>query len=74
MTDNNFKKEDKQQVIDFLNFIAENAKFDDWTTEKSIKHFRMLNFMQSRLLPLIEANTLEVNKIVPPKEEAKGEE
>lgn len=59
-----FTKEDKEKVIEFLNFIANKAEFKNWKTEDSIKHFKLLSHFQQSILPKIEANILEVIKVV----------
>ena len=71
---NNFTEEDKKQVVDFLNFIAERATFKDWNTQDSVKHFKMLSYMQNKLLPKIDANILEVVKVIPAKESVETKE
>ena len=60
MMPNTFTEDDKKQVVDFLNFIANRAVFPDWKTADSITHFKFLAFMQQTLLPKIDANILEV--------------
>lgn len=59
-----FTEEDKQKVVDFLNFIAERAEFPKWKTTDSIKHFGLLAHMQQVILPKIDKHILEVKKIV----------
>ena len=59
---NKFNQEDKKKVIEFLNTIATNAEFQMKTPE-IIKYFHLLHYMQSTLIPKIEANILEVTKI-----------
>lgn len=69
MTEMKFTEDDKKQVIEFLNMVAKNAKFNFDTTE-IIQYFRLLQHMQARILPKIEANILEVKRVVnPPSEE-----
>ena len=58
--ENKFTEQDKQQVVEFLNFIATRATFPNWTTNDTIKHFKLLSYMQQTLLPKIDANILEV--------------
>jgi hypothetical protein len=59
-----FSKEDKQKVVEFLNFIAEKAEFNSWKTEDSIKHFKLLAHMQTVILPKMDSLTLAVEKVV----------
>ena len=67
---NNFTEEDKTKVVSFLNMIAAKAKFE-LDTKEVIEYFKLLSYMQQTILPKIDANILEVNKIVePPKEES----
>jgi len=63
MLDNKFTDEDKTKVVDFLNFIAVKAEFNNWKTEDSVKHFKLLAHMQQVILPKIEANIFEVKEV-----------
>jgi hypothetical protein len=63
MDNNKFTKEDKQKVIEFLNFIASTAEFK-MNTNQVIAYFKLLNFMQQSLLPKIEANIFELERII----------
>ena len=67
---NSFTEDDKKKTIEFLNFIAQKAKFNDLNTQDIIAHFKLLSFMQQVLLPKIDANILEIVKVVEP---SKGE-
>lgn len=68
--ENKFKEEDKQRIIEFLNFIAEKAQFNGLTIADNIKFFKLLNHMQMQIIPKIEANILEIKRVIqPPKEE-----
>ena len=60
---NRFTEEDKKKVIEFLNLVAKYAKFNMDTTE-IIAYFHSLSYMQRTILPKIEANTLEVVRVV----------
>jgi|WetSurMetagenome_2_1015567.scaffolds.fasta_scaffold227410_2 hypothetical protein len=62
--ENNFKQEDYDKLVDFLNFIAQKAEFNNWKTEDSIKHFKLLAHMQQSVLPKINAHILEVNRVI----------
>jgi hypothetical protein len=65
----NFSTEDKQKVIEYLNFVAKKATFE-MNTQEVIEYFKMLSFMQQTLLQKVDANILEVSKVVEqPKEE-----
>ena len=61
---NKFTEEDKEKVIEFLNFIAKKAEFKDWKTTDSIAHFKLLAHMQQVVIPKIEANILEFNELI----------
>lgn len=69
-----FNEDDKKQVIAFLNFVAKNAIFKDINTQECIEYYRLLSYMQSSLLPKVEANILEIHKVneAPQKEEPKS--
>jgi hypothetical protein len=72
MTEMKFNEDDKKQVIDFLNMVAKNAKFNFDTTE-IIQYFKLLQHMQGRILPKIEANILEVKRVVNQATEAEAQ-
>jgi len=71
MIPGSFTDHDKQQVVDFLNFIAKKATFTDWTTEDTVKHFKLLAHMQQVILPKIDAHVFEMGKFVPAKDPPK---
>jgi hypothetical protein len=60
-----FNEEDKQKFVEFLNIVAENAKFE-FKTKDVINYFKLLAHMQQKILPKIDANTLEIKKVVEP--------
>lgn len=66
MSEMNFNEEDKQKVIEFLNMNAKSAKFE-FNTQEMIQYYKLLSHMQQRILPKIEANILEVKKVIEPK-------
>lgn len=72
MTDLFFNEEDKQKLIEFMNMIAKNAKFK-FKTEDVISYFKLLAHMQQKILPKIDANILEVKRVIEAKEPAKEE-
>lgn len=72
MTDLYFNEEDKQKVCDFMNMVAKNAKFE-LRTEEVISYFKLLAHMQQKILPKIDANILEVKRVIEAKEPAKEE-
>jgi hypothetical protein len=70
MNKHNFTEEDKKKAIEFLNCIADKAKWDVSTNEL-ISIFKLLAFMQQELIPKINANILEIVKVVEAEEPKK---
>jgi hypothetical protein len=70
--ENKFTEDDKKKVIEYLNKIAKHAKFNLDTIEL-IEYYQLLSHMQKIILPKIEANILEITKIVEAKPEPKIE-
>lgn len=70
MTNYYFTEEDQKKVAEYLNSVAKNAKFNLSTTEL-IEYFKLLSYMQQQILPKINANILEVKKVVEAKKEEK---
>lgn len=64
----NFNEEDREKFIKFLNMVATHAEFKMNTTE-IVEYFKLLSFMQQSLLPKINANILEVKKVIEAKKE-----
>lgn len=75
MTELNFNEDDKQKFVEFLNMVAKHAKFDMNTVEL-VAYFKLLSHMQQRMIPKIDANILELKKVIQtqeaPKEESKA--
>lgn len=63
MVENKFNEEDKKLFIGFLNSIATNAKFE-MNTKEICEYFKLLAHMQQVILPKLDANILEVIKVV----------
>lgn len=63
MTEMKFTEDDKKKVIEFLNMVAKHATFKISTTEL-INYFKLLSHMQQAILPKIEANTLEIKRVI----------
>lgn len=61
---NAFTDDDKKKVVELLNFVAERARFPDWKTEDTVRHFKLLAHMQQVVLPKIEANIFEMGEVV----------
>jgi len=72
MDNKKFNEEDKEKVVEFLNLVAKHAKFE-MKTDEIIKYFKALAHMQQTILPKINANILEIKKVVEvePQEEPK---
>lgn len=68
-----FTEEDKQKVVSFLNMVATHAEFK-LKTNDLIDYFKLLANMQQSILPKIEANILEVKKVIEPQENESKEE
>lgn len=71
----NFNEEDKAKVTQFLNHIGKHATFEHKTSE-AIDFFKLLSYMQQVLLPKIDANCLEIKRMIESKQAAaenKGE-
>lgn len=62
MSDLKFKEADKNKIIDYLNFVSNSAKFN-LDTNQCIKYYALLTYMQKELLPKIEANIFEIEKV-----------
>jgi hypothetical protein len=60
---NKFNEEDKSKLIEFLNMVALHGEFK-LSTNQIIQYFKLLSFIQQKLIPKIEANILEVKAIV----------
>lgn len=63
MNQNSFTEEDKKKVIEFLNFVSKNAKFEI-NTQEVVEYFKLLSFMQGTLLPKIDSNILQITRVV----------
>ena len=70
---NHFNEDDKEKFIKFLNSVAIHAKFE-LNTQELCEYFKLLVHMQQVMLPKLDANILEVKRVVQAKaEEAKPE-
>jgi hypothetical protein len=63
MDKNKFSEEDHKKFVDFLNMVAEKAKFE-FNTDDSLKYVRLLSHMQQQILPKMKANILEIKRVV----------
>ena len=57
--------EDKKKLTEYMNYVAEHATFTH-KTDGIIAYFKLLAYLQQTLLPKIDANILEVIKVVEP--------
>lgn len=69
----NFTEEDKMKAVQFLNMIAKHASYK-MKTDELITYFRLLSHMQQAILPKIDANILEVKRVIENKETEKIKE
>ena len=72
MTGMNFDEEDKKKVVEFLNLVGKHAKFNLDTVEL-IQYFKVLSHMQQKIIPKIDANILEVKRVIEAKEQPTNE-
>lgn len=63
MSPNYFQEEDKEKFIEFLNMVSKHSKFEMSTTDL-IKYFHLLSHMQKVVLPKLDANILEIRRVV----------
>lgn len=73
MTPQNFTEEDKKKVILFLNMVAVHGSFNMKTAEL-IEYFKLLSFMQQTLIPKIDANILEIKRVIENKDSQESKE
>jgi hypothetical protein len=69
--DQHFTRDDLQKVTDFLNSVAKHAKFEV-NTQELITHFKLLAHMQNKIIPKLEANILEVTRVIEPSKEGEA--
>jgi hypothetical protein len=62
--ENYFNEEDQKKFVEFLNYISKNAKFDGMKTQDIIDYFKLLSYIQNKFLPKLDANILEVKRII----------
>lgn len=74
MDGKNFTQEDVERFTEFLNFIAQKAIFNGWKTEDTIKHFKLLSYMQTQVLPKMKEHILEVVEVVEDNSDKQSEE
>lgn len=69
MTEHSFSEIDKQKFIEFLNAVAKHATFE-MNTEELVNYFKLLAHMQQSVLPKINANILEIIKVMEAKKDS----
>lgn len=69
MLPNGFKEEDVNKYVDFLNYIAENAKFDNRTVKDQLEFVRLLQYQQSIILNKMQDAVVGEVKVYEPKAE-----
>ena len=62
-----FSDEDKNNFIALLNMVTKHASFN-LTTDEIIKYYKLLNYVQTQLLPKIEDNIFKIEKVTNPKD------
>lgn len=65
-----FSEKDKEMLIEFLNLVAQKAKFE-MDTNEIIKYFKALSYMQQTLVPKVDRHILEVVRVVEQEPEEK---
>lgn len=60
---NKFNESDKQKIVEFLNMVATHATFQ-FKTSELIAYFKLLAHMQQVVLPKVDANILEIVRVV----------
>ena len=73
MTELSFNEEDRLKMVEYLNMVAKHARLD-LDTQEVIQYFKLLSHMQQKILPKIDANILEVKRVIEPKPIAATEE
>jgi hypothetical protein len=73
MSEMNFTEDDKQKLVEFLNMVAKHAKFE-LSTAELIQYFKLLSHMQTKMIPKIDANILEIKRIIEAKEQVNKQE
>jgi hypothetical protein len=68
-----FSEEDVKNVVEFLNFVATNSKFNNLDIRQILHFGKLLNYMQTKLLYKIEQHKFEIVDVRPavPKKDKK---
>jgi hypothetical protein len=62
--ENKFTEEDKKMFTEFLNYVYANAEFNNMKYSDVVGSFKLLNYMQTKILPKIDANILEIIDVI----------
>ena len=55
-----FSEQDSEKIVEFLNFVAQKAKFQELEVKDAIRLTKLLNWFQTDLLPKIDAHKFEI--------------
>lgn len=70
---NGFKEADINRFVDFLNFIANHAKFDGLSVKDQLEFVRLLNHQQQVVLTKMQELIFEEPKLHTPKADSEEE-
>jgi hypothetical protein len=73
MNGKHFTEDDKKKFIEFLNFVAKNAKFSEMNVESILSFTKLLNHMQVAILPKINDHILEIKRVIETPQEPQAE-
>ena len=72
MTPLHFSEDDKKKFTHFLNMVATHSKFT-LDTFQLLDYAKLLAHMQTQILPKIDANILEVRRVIEAQKSAESE-
>jgi len=58
-----FTEKDTANLVEFLNMVAQRAKFEDLKVKEVIRLYGLLSWAQKDLLNKIESNILEIKEV-----------
>jgi len=64
-----FTEKDREKLVQFLNFVATKAEFNQMKSADVISYFGLLSFMQKELLPKVDSHIFEIKSVIEPVEE-----
>ena len=59
-----FNKEDKENFIHFVNFVYKHAEFNKLSAKDTVTFAKLINYMETKVLPKIDANMLEIIDVI----------